>query len=60
MITNCHDIEGMDGITMRPYKKDSSYARTCPHNEGILCGNMKCAKCGWNPKVMEERRKHNG
>ena len=40
--------------------KDMSYARICPHNEGVLCENMRCAKCGWNPKVDKARRAHNG
>lgn len=68
MITQRHDIEGMDGFTecrkpmpekKRP-QKDSSYARICPHNEGVLCEKMQCSKCGWNPKVMESRRERNG
>lgn len=40
--------------------KDSSYARICPHNEGVLCESMKCVKCGWNPKVEKARRERNG
>lgn len=67
MITHCQDIEGMDGITAfqkpaprrKPVpKKNASYARICPHNEGILCEKMQCGKCGWNPKVIKARKKH--
>ena len=30
----------------------------CPYNEGVICGPIiNCIKCGWNPKVAEERRK---
>ena len=48
-------------INGRPVQvKDSTYAKICPHNEGILCDSMKCWKCGWNPKIDKERRNRNG
>lgn len=28
---------------------------TCPHNNAVECSCRVCSKCGWNPKVAEER-----
>lgn len=29
---------------------------TCPFNEGVVCTvQLFCDRCGWNPKVAEER-----
>ena len=31
----------------------------CPFNDGLSCmpQDMRCNKCGWNPKVAEKRLK---
>lgn len=33
----------------------------CRFNSGVLCQDtraVRCAGCGWNPKVQAERKKH--
>ena len=27
----------------------------CPLNDGVVCGEHCCDRCGWNPVVSEER-----
>ena len=27
----------------------------CQFNEGVVCSNHKCSKCGWNPEVAKKR-----
>ena len=27
----------------------------CDFNEGVLCKQRNCRKCGWNPKVAKKR-----
>lgn len=28
----------------------------CPRNEAVLCPDRsKCSRCGWNPKVSDQR-----
>jgi hypothetical protein len=27
----------------------------CLYNDGVICDKVKCAKCGWNPKVAKAR-----
>ena len=29
----------------------------CPFNQECRCERLECYKCGWNPKVEEERKK---
>jgi hypothetical protein len=29
----------------------------CPYNSECRCTELNCEKCGWNPKVAEERKK---
>lgn len=42
---------------MRSYlKKDQEECR-CRFNDGVVCNEQHCDKCGWNPKVHEERLK---
>lgn len=37
-------------------KRDSG-GYICPYNDKCRCEDLKCSKCGWNPKVDEKRRK---
>ena len=28
----------------------------CLHNNGVMCADVKCSKCGWNPIVAKRRK----
>lgn len=28
----------------------------CPYNKAVVCDEMKCKKCGWNPRVEQIRK----
>ena len=33
-----------------------TYLFECPYNRAIICDEEKCRKCGWNPRVEQERK----
>ena len=41
-------------------KPGENIKHDCQYNEGCACTNVErasCARCGWNPKVIERRNK---
>ena len=41
-------------------KPGENIKHDCKYNEGCACTNVErasCARCGWNPKVIERRNK---
>lgn len=41
---------------MKYYPKKKT-VNVCPNNDAIVClDHSKCSRCGWDPKVEEERR----
>ena len=37
-------------------KRSKPEEQACKYNDGVLCANPKCEKCGWNP-IVEKKRK---
>ncbi len=37
-------------------KRSKPIEAVCKYNDGVLCANHKCDRCGWNP-VVEKARK---
>lgn len=41
--------------------RDKERTAACPHNAFVKCDDRRCASCGWNPAVAQERlRKFTG
>lgn len=36
-------------------KDEYNNLEPCPLNDGVVCGEHCCERCGWNPVVSEER-----
>ena len=32
------------------------YTPRCRFNDGVVCNEQHCDKCGWNPEVAQARR----
>ena len=47
------DAEEYD--TSLNWKRGSGNLWDCPYNVGVGCEKRTCVRCGWNPKVAQER-----
>ena len=49
----CYAIDRF-GSYGKPKRKPKP-VKQCPHNTACQCSDMKCDRCGWNPKVAQMR-----
>ena len=42
-------IDGIENSGLHPF--------SCHFSDGVECKNRNCYKCGWNPDVLERRKK---
>ncbi len=43
-------------MIMVKWEKTANNRWVCPYAENVSCSTRECNKCGWNPKVAEQRK----